>query len=429
MPNEVLSPETKPISPKTADDINDLFKTLDTEIPEKEREIKEPKEKEDKKIKEPKEGDKEDKSDIDDDLEGDEDELELAEPDEDIEKLNLEKTDEEIIVPPRKKEILKKYPELFKDFPFLEKMMYRDRQYSEFFGSFDDAKEVAEKAESFDKLEQQLFSGDTSEVLKEIKENDENAFFKIVDDYLPALARADKEAYYHVTANLNKRLIMEMVAEANKLNNDDLRQAALMVNQFVFGSGDFKPPTTLSKKEEVKSDEAEKERLEYVQERFETARDDLQTRVDNTLRATITDYIDPKGVMTPYVKKNAVNDAMQILEKAITADPSVQKNLNNLWRSSFDNKFSKDSLGKIQSYYLSRAKANLRQAILRARIEALKDLRPANRDKETDDTEGQEEEISRSSQRRVPTGRPSQPRPSKNERRKGESVTEFFMRD
>ncbi len=409
---------TKIPTPKTADDINDMFKDLD-----KEDKDDKPVDKPDKKDAKPKEIDDEKPAELDE-------ELELIEPDEDIEKLDLDKEKDDITVetPPRKKEILKEYPELFKKFPFLEKMMYRDRQYNELFGSFDDAKEIAEKSEAFNSFEAQLLKGDTKDILKEVKEADQKAFDTIVDNYLPDLAAVDKEAYFHVVGNLNKRLIMEMVQEANDTNNEDLKQAALLVNQFIFGSSKFTAPTLRVKKSEegsAEQSEAETERLAYVKERFETSRDDLQTRVDNTLRATISDYIDPKSVMSTYVKKNAVADAMKILSDSIVSDTGTVKNLNKLWRASFEDKFSKNSLSKIQSYYLSKAKVNLKDAILKARAEALKDTRPANRDKETDETE---EESSRTT-RRVAPGRPSQPKGKNDGPKKGESVTDFFMRD
>lgn len=406
---EVLSPEisSKIPTPKTADDINDLFKEVDKEVPQAKPEKKEVKTPEE----EPEESD---------------DELELIEPDEDIEKLDLAKPEDvEVEAPPRKKEILKEYPELFKKFPFLEKMMYRDRQYSELFGSFDDAREVADKSENFNNFESQLLAGNTEDILKGVKDSDEKAFNIIVDDYLPTLAKVDKEAYFHVVGNLNRRLIMEMVQEANDTNNDDLKQAALLVNQFVFGSSKFTAPTLrVDKREEAKTSEVEQERLSFTRERFETARDDLQTRVDNTLRATISDYIDPKSAMSSYVKKNAVSDAMKILTSSIASDGSVVKNLDRLWRSAFDSKFSKDSLGKIQSFYLSKAKGNLKNAIIKARSEALKDLAP-RREKETDDVE---EETPRRVSRNIAPGRPSTSK-SKVGPSKGESVTDFFMRD
>lgn len=412
----VLAPEP-PTKSKTADEINDLFNEVDKEESDtKKTETKKEDKEDDKRDKEPSE----------------EDELELTEPDEEIEKLDLKSEDDiEIDAPPRKKEILKDFPELFKKYPFLEKMMYRDREYTQMFGSFDDAKEIAEKSEIFNAFESQLLAGNTEEILREVKTTDEKAFNLIVDDYLPTLAKVDKEAYFHVVGNLNKRLIMEMVQAAKDEDNDDLRQAALLVNQFVFGSSKFTAPTRKVEKVDEKTSEVEQERLSFVRERFETARDDLQTKVDNTLKATISDYIDPKGSMSGYVKKNAVADAMKILSSSIAADPSVSKNLDKLWRAAFDTKFSRDSLNKIQSFYLSKAKGNLKNAILKARAEALRDStsnHQTHNQRETDDEE-REEETPRTSRKQIAPGRPSQSKGNKDGPKKGESVTDFFMRD
>jgi hypothetical protein len=303
-------------------------------------------------------------------------------------------------------------------------MLYRDREYTELFGSFDDAKELAGQAEVFNNFENQLLSGNTEEILKNVKNVDEKAFNLIVDDYLPTLAKVDKEAYYHVVGNLNKRLIMEMVQEANTTGNDDLKQAALLVNQFVFGTAKFTAPTNrVDRSQDPAKNEIEQEKLSYVKERFETASNDLQSQVDNTLRATISDYIDPKGVMSSYVKKNAVADAMKMLTQSITSDATITKNLDKLWRTAFDTKFSKDSLGRIKSYYLSKAKGNLKNAILKARAEALKDVRSNSR------TEDREEEIETPRKRNAAPGRPSQPSKGRNEMKRGESVADFFARD
>ncbi len=408
-----------PAVAKTADDINDMFKELDKDPVVEEK-------KESKKA-------KEDEDEIHAGEDDDEDELKLAEPDEEIEKLDLKEPDDigDIEAPPRKKEILKKYPDVFKDFPFLEKMMYRDREYTQLFGSFDDAKELAEKSEIFNSFESQLLSGNTKDILRSVKEEDSKAFDQIVDDYLPALAEVDKDAYFHVVGNLNRRLIMEMVQEANSLESSDsdradaLKTAAMIVNQYVFGNSKFTAPTNRVNKEEIsKKNEIDEERLSYLKERFETARDDLQTRVDNTLRATIDSYIDQKGVMSPYVKKNAIADAMRILTESIVNDEGTVKNLDRLWRAAHESKYSKESLGRIQAYYLSKSKGNLKNALIKARTEALKDATPSrSREKE----EEQEEETPRR-QRNIIPGRTSMPK-SKNGIQKGESVADFFMRD
>lgn len=404
---------------KSADDIFDSFKELDV-----------------------KDDSKKVPSDDNDDKDDKDDGLKLIEPDDDEEKLDLKADDDddeekevkvdadeeiEIDAPPKKREILKKYPEVFKDFPFLEKILYRDKQYTELFGSYDDAKEIADKAEIFSTFENQLLSGDTVEILKNVKEADSKAFDTIVDNYLLSLSKVDKDAYFEVVGNINKRLIAEMVKEANDTGNDDMKQAALIVNQFLFNSSKMQEFTRrVDKTNTTEKNEVEQERLNLVKERFESARDDLQSRIDNTLKATISEYIDRKGSMTAYVKKNAIADALRITNSVLSEDSSVGKNLNRLWRNAFDAKFSKESMSKIQSYYLTRAKPALASAIAKARAEALKDMPPRER-KEKETVE--EDESSSSSSRRLPPGRTSPPNKSKNEMRKGESVADFFARD
>jgi hypothetical protein len=414
---ENLSPEIKPAAPKTADDIVDLFKTLDSE-PEGEEEVK-------KKAPPAKEKDNEVEDEEDEDSGDEEDDIELEDPDDEIKELDLDKEEDvEIDAPPRKKAILKDYPDLFKKHPFLEKMLYRDKAYTELFGSFDDAKEIAEKAEVFTNFETQLLSGNTEEVLKNVKETDSKAFDKIVDNYLVVLAKVDKDAYFDVVNNVTKKLIKEMVKEANDKDIDSLREAALALNQFMGWGNNYtepKPRSASSGDERVK--EVEQERFAIVQERFEGARDDLQTKVDNILKSTIGNYIDPKGVMSGYVKKNAISDALKYLSSDVGGDTTFRANLDRLWKSAFDQKFSKASLDKIQSFYLGRSKQGLKKAIIKARTEALKDLAPrASHEKE-------EKEEERTPRRGIiAPGRPSQPK-GKNEMKKGESVAEFFARD
>lgn len=410
------SPSVKeaPIAGKfgSADDVIDLFgdDKISLEGPE---EKEEPIKKQAKPEKEDEESEEKD------------DDLELVEPEEEEEKLDLTDDKLDIDAPPRKKEILKKYPELFKDFPFMEKVLYRDRRYTELFGSFDDAKELAEKAEVFDNFENQLLSGDTTEILTTIKDTDPKAFDKVIDNYLPNLYKADKEAYFHVVDTINKRVISAMATQGKKENNDELVQAALVMNQFLYNSSEFTPAKPRSEeKPDEKQNEAERERLEFAQERFEASRNDLQSRVDNTLRSTISEYIDPRGHMSAYVKKNAVNDALNSVHDLLSKDSTTRGNLDKLWRSAFDAKFSQDSLRKIQSFYLGKAKQHLKSVILKTRAEALKDLAPRNRGKEEQE---EERPVRRTT---MSPGRPAgQSKNDKGGMRKGESVMDFLSRD
>lgn len=116
------------------------------------------------------------------DLLAEDSEVEIKEPEDEKEEkeiLNLdEKEDKEdkeepeteidISTPPRKAQIKAKYPKIFEEFPYLEKIIYRDREIAETFGSFDNLKEAAEKASRLDELEGQVLSGSSVEFFSQI---------------------------------------------------------------------------------------------------------------------------------------------------------------------------------------------------------------------------------------------------------------------
>ena len=50
-------------------------------------------------------------------------------------------------------------------------------------------------------------------VLQAAKAENQEAFYKIADNYLPALRKVDQQAYYHVLGNVIKDTIITMVRE------------------------------------------------------------------------------------------------------------------------------------------------------------------------------------------------------------------------
>jgi hypothetical protein len=281
----------------------------------------------------------------------------------------------ELVTPVRRKEILKKYPELFKDFPYLEKAYYREQQFTELLPTIDDARIAVEKSKVLDKFESEIMGGSTENILKAVKEENPDKFHKIVDDYLPTLARVDENAYYHLLGNVTKNTIAAMVMEARKSNNEVLQSAASILNQFAFGTTDFKPPTNLAKdtpeaqKDTKKVDEREQA---FVRRQFETANNDLNTKVNNSLKNTIDAHIDPKGNMSDYVKKNASKDAIETLQDLISKDTRFKTLTDKLWERAFNDNFSKESTDRIRSAFVSKAKTLLPAVIKKARIEALR---------------------------------------------------------
>lgn len=339
-------------------------------------------------------------SEIDDETDKEAIEGEDEEPEDELADIEEElkgpkEEDLELTTPVRRKEILAKYPKLFKDFPYLEKAYYREQQFTELLPTINDAKAAVQKANALDNIERQVMSGDISTVLQVARQENPEAFYKIVDNYLPTLQRADPQAYYHVLGNVIKDTIITMVREGRALGEQGapLQAAANVLNQFVFGSQNFTPPRPLSRQvnpeQQTREQQIQWQEHQRVMGTFESTKNDLQSRADNVLKSTIDQHIDPDGSMTDYVRKNATREAFETLEDLMSKDTRFRGIIDKLWERAFQTNFSKDSGDKIKAAYLSKAKTLLPSVLKRARNEALKGLaRRSREERTTSDTFG-----------------------------------------
>lgn len=296
--------------------------------------------------------------------------------DEDDEELEVGPTDEQLnnIEEVPRAEILKEYPDLFKKFPQLEHAYYREQKYAELLPTLEDAQTAVDKSEEFDKYAQSVDSGNLEEVLNAVKTNNPEAFGKIVDNYLPNLAKIDQNAYYHLIGNVIKNTISSMVIEGNKTENDNLKAAAIILNQYIFGKSDYEGPKPFSKESNKENTEIQNERAKLVQERYESSVNNLTTRASNTIKSTISKYIDPRDSMTDYVKRTAINEALNDVQNVIASDSRFKAQLDKLWEKAFKDNFSMQSQNNIRKAYLSKAKTVLPNVIRKHRNEALKGL-------------------------------------------------------
>lgn len=289
--------------------------------------------------------------------------------------------DLELMTPVRRKEILAKFPTLFKEFPYLEKAYYRDQQFTEVFPTIQDARQSAEKAQILDGFENLIIKGgDIGIVLQAAKEESQDAFYRIADNYLPALKKVDQQAYYHVLGNVLKDTIVTMVREGRSLGEQGqpLTSAANILNQFIFGTSNFQPPTTLSRQrdpqQEGQLNEVQQQRQQLFYQQFSQVRDELQTKADNVLKATIEGNIDPNKSMTEYVRGKAITDAQETLVNLMGKDTRFRGLIDRLWDKAYQTNFDKASTDRIKSAYLSKARTLLPSVIKKARSEALRGL-------------------------------------------------------
>lgn len=403
-----------PLAPKSADDIfgslseGDEQETLDLTKPLGDK--KDDKSKtEDKEIKADDQDRKDDDIEDEDDVEDEDDEEidELAEIEEDLKEIDEEKL--ELTTPVARREILKKYPNLFKDFPYLERAYYREQQFTEILSTIDDAKEAAESHKVLQRYtEDMVEKGNIDNVLKMIKQNNPETFAQVVDGYLEKLKSVDEAAYTHIQSNTVKNIILGMVEEAKSSNDDDLRTAALLLNKWAFGSSKFTPPQKMAKetKPEDKSKEdafVQRER-EFAERQIATVTGEVNTRVNNAIRSAIEQNIDPNGSMTDFVKRHATKEALEKISSLMDKDTRFQKIIDQLWERAAKANFSNDSKDQIRKAILSKAKSLLAPVIKSARNEALKGMgkRVKDDDSQEDKSENQpkRERVERNNERR-----------------------------
>lgn len=381
--------------------------------------------------KEDKEDEKEEKEDKENDEEETEEKDDLDELEDELK--GTKEEDLELVTPLRAKEILAKYPKLWKDFPFLRNSYYRERAFTEIVPTVDDAKEAVDKAQVLDRFDADLKEGNLENALLAVKKAGEESFNKLVDNYLPNLYKADKDAYLHVVGNIVRQTTSNMLKDAKASGNAELKAAAEMVNEYIFRTKEAGEPVRLSKEgssEEKKEDPVKKREEEFVRKQYETSKNELTTKVTNVIKSTIEANIDPKNSMTDYVKKNAIKECKEMVIQMLDSDSRLGILIDKLWEQAFKTNFSAESIAKIKSAYLSRAKTLMPSAIKKVRQEALRGS--VRREKEEIEDEGTKEKTGH-----LPVGRSASSsnsgRKSVEEKAKeipaGMSSRDFLMQD
>jgi hypothetical protein len=370
MAQEILSPQSS--SDLGKEEIIDLLSS-DEDVDDSSEKVitdteagNEPKAKEDKK-------DKEDAEETEDEeTEDKEPEIKLDEESE-LQYFNI----------PKRQEILKQFPELFKKFPTIERAIYGNQQFREIFPTIQDAKEAQERVQDYEKFESTLLNGNVGDILKSVKNTDERAFNKITNDYLGSLYRVDPQAHGRVVSVLVGNLAQLMYNSGRQNNNENVKAAAQILNQWAFPNG--QAPV----QQPVQNNEAEnslrREREGFVRQQYDVALEDVSNRAMNTIKAAVEDHIDRKGMMTDYVKRNAINDVMGKIREAVETDTGFKSLLDKLWTNAFNNNFSQDSKNKLRNALLSKARTVLPGIINNVKTDALKGQAARNGKNKDDD--------------------------------------------
>jgi len=272
---------------------------------------------------------------------------------------------EKLLTIPQFKEVTKKYPKLFEDFPNLRHAFFHAKEYRELFPTVEEAREAADDLEGLREMETALTSGkpeDVVGILTSIKGLGDEAVPNLAINFLSSIKKMDQDLYYKVITPELVNFTRIMFDAGLRNENDNLKNAALVAALHFFGdqkvaSGEKEIKLPTSKKEgSVENEKLERERTSFRNERYSTFYNDVVQSADSQLSKAILNGLDPKEEMTEGIKELISEKVMKEMTMTLAKDPSHTSRMDSLWRKAAKDNFSGNWKSKIISAYLEAAK-------------------------------------------------------------------------
>ena len=273
-------------------------------------------------------------------------------------------------------DVVKKYPNLFKEFPELKNNLFLARQFQEMVDSPQQLQEAIVQANYFQYFQDRVLQGDAKEVLTSIKNSgDAKALSSFAENFLPALQEVDENTFYKISAPILQNALYQAIVEAEQTGTEDLAKAAKWIHRFVFGTVEVKKPEF---RRAQKAPEIDAERQQLLQEKANWERQrlgesfhEVSGGIVSDLKKRILKDLDPKNEIQPYVKKKLVDDIIQETGRTLAKDPRHNKTMDALWARYKDSGMQPNGKTRIKDTYLARAIAILPGIRAKLRAEAL----------------------------------------------------------
>lgn len=272
-------------------------------------------------------------------------------------------------------DVVKKYPNVFKEFPELKQNLFLARQFQELAESPDQVKEAIIQANYFQYFQDKVLQGDAREVLTSIKNSgDAKALTEFASNFLPALHEVDENTFYKISAPILQNALYQAVVEAEQTGTEDLAKAAKWIHRFIFGTTDVKKPEarrTRAPEIDAERQQLLEEKSNWERQRLGEAFYEVSGGIVSDLKKRILKDLDPKNEIQPYVKKKLVDDIIQETGKILSKDPRHNKTMDSLWMRFRDSGMQPNGKTRIRDTYLARAIAVLPGIKSKLRAEAL----------------------------------------------------------
>lgn len=318
-------------------------------------------------------------SDSDED-ETDSEESETEEVDDDEEKSEKDEELDDVVGAkfagrPTYRQVIDKYPKIFKDFPGLRDVFFRERDYSRVFPTVEDASEAYDQLNTLKAGEQIISNGNPKDFLEVLRDYDPNKEAQFVEQFLPTLYKNNKRAFEAVTEPVIQYALRSMHMDAKRNGNENLTNSAVNVYEWLFGSDDIESggkPQRLTPA--APQNDPEKENLRQENQRLLSTRhnefvdgalNSASRKIDSIIKTALPEEV------SGFEVKSITREVMDRLGAVLRADSAHRSNMDRLIRNGRNDAYSEAARERLSSAFLSRAKLALPEIIKKVKSEAL----------------------------------------------------------
>lgn len=259
---------------------------------------------------------------------------------------------------PEYKDIQKKYPKFFKDFPGMRHTLFRMKRMDRIFTTVEEAEQTVEKHDDLLQLEDAVVKGEPDKVLRGLKAIRPEGLDQFADNFLPALYKDHREVHDRITTNLLSTALRVAQQQARSSGNKNLFHSVGHLSQFLFNSDT--PPevrkTAPSPELQAERDRFNQEKTQFFEAQAREFQGDVVQTGERLLRKEISRNLDPDDVLPDFIKKSIVDTALAEIGDALDKDDAHVQAMNALWQRSTKAGYSKDAKAKLVAAYLGRAK-------------------------------------------------------------------------
>lgn len=255
-------------------------------------------------------------------------------------------------------DIKTKYPKIFKEFPDLREVLFREQKFSEAFGSVEEAQTAAAKVQNFDTIEAALLGGDSSPIIDQLQANAPEALVQVVDNFLPKLLEKSQDLYLRASVPVIEQFIHSAYEHGKRVGDANLMKSAQHAANFIFGKPEIPDPSRRGKPSgpHPAEQKLEEERKSWAQTRFRESSHEISGQVDRVLEREIENGLDPDKKLSDRQRTRLIQDIKDEIDAQLSKDEGFKRQMRGMWQRASTSNYSREQRASIQSAFLARAK-------------------------------------------------------------------------